>query len=720
MPSLNFTVDSALLRELGERLVGKPYIALGELVKNSYDADAFEVTIELDLVKDQIIIKDNGHGMDLNDFTNFWMRIGTTHKGTKRFSKYLNRPMTGSKGVGRLAVQFLAEKLTVITIPKGGRGWWLEAKVNWEDAIQAGDLTNASVTYNEFENNAPFEQGTKIILDILKNEWDKDAVTNLAAELWWLTPPFRESDLKEGEAFDIQFHSTEKEFVETFNTQLRAILGIWTAKFVGKNDNGKVSASLEFAGEKPRTFTYDISDFEHNNGIFDKDRNLRDGEFEIRIFTLERRQPRGIKVNDAREYFFKYGGVQVYDGGFRLPYYGRADNDWLGIQFDHAQRKFVSQLLPENIQKAYAHTGRLNFLPTLGRVFGVVRVNTANEQNLEIMITRDRLGDSIAYQDLVKMIRYAFDYYAYEEAKKQYQEGRKKAPTEPVSDKFEQIEQVLDHYKPQIPREVFKEIREKAIEATVAATNYQDSIIGQLGLLGPLATAGMNALALQHETMKQFSTIEAIIENIRLVNTTDNKLKQKLSDIEKELSHWLQRARETYSLFNYLADAENVKERLRLRAKSVIDDIKRQTNFLARGVIIDLEGVENDLYLPNASMAEWGAIFQNVFINAFNATLDTSNRKVKVWSRRDRDNVNILIEDSGIGINLKNAEKLFQPFERGLKLSQERRALGYGGTGLGLTIVRLLANNIGCKVEFVEPTKGFNTAFSISWREKSK
>ena len=28
MPELKFTVDSALLRELGERLVGKPHIAL--------------------------------------------------------------------------------------------------------------------------------------------------------------------------------------------------------------------------------------------------------------------------------------------------------------------------------------------------------------------------------------------------------------------------------------------------------------------------------------------------------------------------------------------------------------------------------------------------------------------------------------------------------------------------------------------------------------------
>ena len=40
-----FTVDSALLSELGERLVGQPQIALAELVKNSYDADATKVKI---------------------------------------------------------------------------------------------------------------------------------------------------------------------------------------------------------------------------------------------------------------------------------------------------------------------------------------------------------------------------------------------------------------------------------------------------------------------------------------------------------------------------------------------------------------------------------------------------------------------------------------------------------------------------------------------------
>ena len=121
MPTLPFTIDAELLRELGERLVGKHHVALAELIKNSYDADATEVTIKLTLNKDSpnkssIEIIDNGHGMTFDEFKNFWMRIGTTHKKEKQ-SKNLGRLMTGSKGVGRLAVQFLANELTIRTFP---------------------------------------------------------------------------------------------------------------------------------------------------------------------------------------------------------------------------------------------------------------------------------------------------------------------------------------------------------------------------------------------------------------------------------------------------------------------------------------------------------------------------------------------------------------------------------------------------------------------------
>ena len=135
MPTLPFTIDAELLRELGERLVGKPHIALAELIKNSYDADATQVTIKFLPHKDCIEIVDNGRGMNFDEFKNFWMRIGTTHKKEKR-SRDLGRFMTGSKGVGRLAVQFLANKLEIRTVPADKNSPGLEAYIDWKKSYR--------------------------------------------------------------------------------------------------------------------------------------------------------------------------------------------------------------------------------------------------------------------------------------------------------------------------------------------------------------------------------------------------------------------------------------------------------------------------------------------------------------------------------------------------------------------------------------------------------
>lgn len=716
MPRLKFTVDSALLRELGERLVGKPYIALAELVKNAYDADASEATIEFAPEEDRIEVRDDGHGMTSDEFRDFWMRVGTIHKVEKRVSRNLERPMTGSKGVGRLAVQFLARKLKIVTVPEKYDGEWLEASVDWQEAVQAGDLVDASVFYTEKTSPPPLEHGTSIVLSGLQHEWSEDEIQGLAGELWWLQPPFR-SSLAPEERFEINFQSTQRGFEEVFEEQIRAIMRIWTARLVGRNERGRVSLSLEFAGEPPQIYTYDAAGFPHNGGRYDRKKNLSHGDFEIRVFGLRYRQPHGIKVGEAREYFWKYGGVHVYDGGFRLPYYGDPKNDWLLIEFDHAHRKFTSELLPKELQAQYAETQRLRYLPTLGRIFGVVNVDTSREDNLEIMITRDRLRETVAYRDLVAMVRYAFDLYAFEEARRVFKRKLRESPVEPTSLKFERVEQVLEHYEPQIPEDVYRDLRERAREATTAATASQEVTLRQMGLLGPLATAGISALAYQHELRKQFTVIESIVERIAEVRTRDASLRRSLDSLREDLSAWLERARATNALFSYLADAENVETRRRFRAAAVVEDVERQTEFLARGMKVDTSEIDSELMLPEASLAEWSAIFQNVFTNAFNAMMDSERRLLRVSSRTSGRSREVLVQDTGLGVDLRDADRLFEPFERGVEISQERRVLGYGGTGLGLTIVRLLADRIGCKVGFVEPDEGFSTAFSLSWRE---
>ena len=724
MPTLPFTVDAELLRELGERLVGKPHVALAELIKNSYDADATQVTIKFSPDKDRIKVSDDGHGMTFEDFKNFWMRIGTTHKSKKR-SKNLGRQLTGSKGVGRLAVQFLANRLTIITVPEG-RDEWLEAKVNWEEAVKAGELTEVTVEYEKHNRNQecpPFSHGTSIILNELKDTWDIDSVRDLASEVWWLQPPFGSALSYQDDSknrFQVDFQST-KNYTEEFEKQMGAVKRIWIARLVGKSVDGQVTLSLEFPGEQPMIHKYNIADFFHNKGKFNQIENLNNAHFEIRIYNLSGRQKFGIKVDEAREYFAEHGGVHVYDGNFRLPYYGLPTSDWLKLEYDHSHRKTVSELLPKGIQVYRA----LNDLPTLGRVLGVVNVNTSEEPNLKIMITRDRLTETVAYNDLVNTIRYAIDWYANETARRKIEAKKQEASTEPTSLKFERVEQVLEQYEPEIPKNVYQEVYEKVQEATLTAKTNQELVLEQIGLLAPLATAGISALSYQHELRKQFTYIEDAIDRIKAVTfqldssnaAKELELQQDLDSLGADLSLWLDRAKATNSLFDYIADAENTKLRRRFPAMPVIKDIVAQTSFLARGIDIDYGQLEDQLYLPKASFAEWGAIFQNVFTNAFNAMLDSPRRLLHISSRSHEKSCEILIQDTGHGINLEKADKFFDPFERASKISAERQALGSGGTGLGLTIVRLLADNIGCRVQFVEPQNEFSTALSMRWRE---
>ena len=721
MPTLPFTIDAELLRELGERLVGKPHIALAELVKNSYDADATQVTINFAPNKDRIEISDDGHGMTFDEFKEFWMRIGTTHKKEKQ-SRDLGRLMTGSKGVGRLAVQFLANKMELRTVPADKNSPGLEACIDWKKAIETKsaatkELTEVEIAYKELAPN-PLNtrdlQGTSIILKELKDEWTAEAIRDLASELWWLQPPLGSSALDSSkDRFSIHFQSAQQNSEKIFVNQMNAVKSIWIARLVGKAIDGEVTLSLEFQGEPPIVHRYKIANFSHNNGKFSKAKNLNTSRFEIRIYNLSGRQKFGIKVAEAREYFKKYGGVHVYDGGFRLPYYGLSEGDWLKLEYDHSHRQHVSQLLPREIQVFRA----LNDLPTLGRVLGVVRVDTSKEPNLEIMITRDRLAETSAYKDLVTTVRYAIDWYANETARRKIKAKEQEKSIEPTSLKFERVEQVLEEYEPEIPKRIYQEIYKKVQEATTAAEKDQEIALEQMGLLAPLATAGISALSYQHELKKQFAYIEDRIGKMQDIQTMNPELQGNLQSLSTDLASWLERAKATNLLFDYIADTENTQLRKRLRAKAVIAEITNQTSFLARGTEVDYSQLGNQLYLPKASFAEWGAIFQNIFINAFTAMLDSSKCLLHVSSRSDERFREILIQDTGHGINLKEADMLFEPFERESKISVERKALGYGGTGLGLTIVRLLANNIGCRVQFVEPEDGFKTAFSISWRE---
>jgi C4-dicarboxylate-specific signal transduction histidine kinase len=149
----------------------------------------------------------------------------------------------------------------------------------------------------------------------------------------------------------------------------------------------------------------------------------------------------------------------------------------------------------------------------------------------------------------------------------------------------------------------------------------------------------------------------------------------------------------------------------------VVQFVAQAQPFLG-GVEVNFEELDEDIQLPSGTFAEWSAVFQNVFANAANAMIDKKTRKISISSDRRRSTNSILIHDTGTGVDLKEAEKLFEPFERRIKISRERRSLSIGGSGLGLTIIRMIARNLGFAIAFAKPQRGFSTCLKIEWQER--
>ncbi|OJF99609.1 ATP-binding protein [Pararhizobium antarcticum] len=572
MPHFQFSVDAALLRELGERLVGQPHIALAELIKNSYDADAIGVSVTFGT--DTITVLDNGDGMTKETFRKFWMRVGSPHK-QEVLQTTLGRRPTGSKGIGRLAVQFLGSNMTLRTTPSSDTTKEMIATVNWAEATKANELTQAKVEYHVRRRTAPYAggqlHGTEITVSILNQIWEKPDLEGLARQIWQLRPPFQ-SDSPAN--FSVSLHHPDQALEEAFSLQLGRILDIWSARVRGKllprkkkdiSRRRTFRLVLEFSGGEPESHEYEIPDCD-----------IHKCSFEIRIFSLYNKQRYGVQVESARQYLKEYGGVHIYDAGFHLPYYG-PDTDWLKTEIDHSHRKSTSMLLPEALQEQRG----LNNLPTMSRVYGVVNVDTGLERNaaikekrsklneyLQIQASRDRLVSNPSYRALRDAVRYALDFYAVRQTVRM-----NPPPTSNVrlgeisSEKVRRVEEVIDSYRESMPAAVYHAISNEVKEAVKASETDAENAVKQIGLLGALATAGIAALAYEHEASKQLADLDQIVRRMKSGTSPD------VRELAVSLENWIKRAKQTRALFAPINDRENRETRAQLRALPLLESI---------------------------------------------------------------------------------------------------------------------------------------------------
>lgn len=366
---LHFKTNVQLKSIIGKDLINDDNIAILELVKNSFDANAKLVIVKYFNLKNnddksvtkftdstsRLIIQDNGIGMDIDDIQNKWLNIAFSEK--KLNKKQHNRRMAGAKGVGRFSCDRLGEFLNLYS-KKANDYFYYKLSIEWnkfeiEDEnkeIQSIPLSYTKLSPKEFEllGFTNFEQGVLLEIIKLRSIWVYPIYDKYGSIIDWDTSKFL--DLKKyleklinpHQAFEIndfEIFLDAPEFL-TENTNKTGY-----EKFIGKVEN-RIFDKLEFKSTR-----IDSKTLEDGSVILTE---LKDkGET---VYWIKEKNPfypniKNVKLSIyflnsyAKAFFTKqtgiqsvnYGSIFLFINGFRIPPYGDVGNDWLALDQRKAQ-----------------------------------------------------------------------------------------------------------------------------------------------------------------------------------------------------------------------------------------------------------------------------------------------------------------------------------------------------------------------------------------------
>lgn len=181
MKELFFKTNARHIGQLGRELVTDFVTALVELIKNSYDADAYGVKIILEnpnTPQSRLVLVDIGSGMTQDDFENKWMVIGTSNKISQPYTPN-GRKKAGQKGIGRFSVERLAEKVKIFSFPKDEEAFRVD--INWNNFE---DLNTSSITQKiAVLKNNPEPNAAKYIYSQIDSFFSSKMISNADKQL---------------------------------------------------------------------------------------------------------------------------------------------------------------------------------------------------------------------------------------------------------------------------------------------------------------------------------------------------------------------------------------------------------------------------------------------------------------------------------------------------------------------------------------------------------
>lgn len=750
---LFFTVDSALLSELGEKLVESVHIALLELVKNSYDADAKKAVVEItshSREQYKITVQDDGVGMTLEDVKRYWMRIATNNKATNRISEIYGRTKSGSKGIGRFSCRRLGPELYLETTARLGNGQYETTSfyVNWNDYVPGKDISEIECV-GETTYSAKGETGTKLEIIGRKDGWDRSAWGVLKRRLMLLVinRGHRTTQGKEEDpGFNVSLVAPDFEEEEITDPREQLMDAGWGRLTLTVEEDGSANWQLDAKTIGHKTITQPAR-FPDLAGTTADIALLPDKKEQFR-------NPNLVGITSLKEALDDWGGIFVRANGIRVYPYGEKGNDWLHIDEDRGLRLSKSKFakvteVARSLRGVQEGRELLNILSAKSHV-GEVLVESPT--NLFVMkASREGFVGEKANSTLRDVIRFGIDWatvYRDFYIRLVEQESLKRAqqdffnivsiPSTEIStpplkreEHYISATKFLDEQIRDVTRKLPASERKRVVDSAGKAIKYilesEKAREHELQHLRLVAATSSLFLVFQHEVRSLLSVLGEF--DMRLKNISnkidDISVKKDIADMRKTFT-------DTKKNFNSLLEMTSLLSSNSNRDSSKCLDISVRARRAVEcfrlicknyELEIDLSGIPSALKVGPMLEAELLSIFMNTLSNSIKSVLAAGKKKIAIKAVRLPDGrVKINILDTGLGVG-PDSEDLFLPFladPKGQlystlqeKLNPEDEHIVGAGSGLGLSIVKDIAISHMGSAHFVAPPEGWTCNLEV-------
>ena len=695
---LHFKVSSGLKDIIGKDLITNELVAIFELVKNGYDADATEINLIINSYENYIIIQDNGKGMNRDDIENKWLFVAHSEK------KDSDKVYAGSKGIGRFSCDRLGTKLKLISHKDEEAS---ELKIDWGE-FEKDSLTKfeeLDVTYTSLdvvEDRFIQKSGTILNISNLRDTWDLNRVNKVIEALQRLVNPFVDDGKIKINVKYISSSSGIAELDEYISNNVASVLDKKTIYIECEIKEKEISITLY--DQEKIIYSFKIE----NNTI------LKDIYFKIYyLSTAAKNNFTRIMKTTPKD----YGSIFLYKNNFRIFPYGEVDFDSFGLNLRKTQgfkrylghrellgwinitdsenhfnevtsrdRGFVTNSYTIEFEKVYmelVHRPLESYMQLIN--FGnsdIDEIETDDTEAIQKLIRRfKKYKFTVAptyyelpkiAQPLEKKFELLDDANTTLSEKKELQKNLKKATIElrKENEEVKKEKQKIDKENIRLKNEI--EIKEKIISNEKPVR--QDMLFHELGKAGKELTVTLQKM-IRLMTLEEYEKFSDSIYKIR--RTSD-----KLSSIKKQI------LRLNFESFSNLENIE-LKSYLKSYVDNLIDDTVKLKVSLGIG----------ELY-QNINVYDFGTLLDNLIINA----QERNAKDIHIFF--DEDNkIMHFTSDTG-PIDIDPIENIFN-----IGVTSKRR-----GTGLGMYICQQICKDFNWEIS-VQQLKSNVVDFQIKFRE---